>query len=308
MNTCYTWCAAAILLVRRCQVIRIQQFRTSRRYISQLRNRDSKGQPGLVAKTELDSHADTIVVGSNFLVMNYTERSCDVSPYSDDYTPVKDVPIVQAATGYTSANGRDYLLIVNEALYMPNLDHSLLNPNQLRHFNIDVQDNPYADEPMSITSQDDGFTACLLSQGTTIYLDTWCPSQQDLERLPKVVLSSPAEWNPHQVEFPRSSWSDRKDLEHRNVMSVNAMAFSPRPDHTTNQEKGFNLDRINKRLIETVSTRYDDHISHISAVQRKEEFNPPLPIALSEEELTGVPTFISHKRHSQTTPKDLSER
>ena len=175
---------------------KIAQFRTSVRYISQLNKQDHKAKEGQVGQTELDSHADTIVVGSNFLVMNYTERSCDVSPYTDAYEPMKNIPIVKAATGYTSLNGRDYILIVNEALYIPSLNHSLLNPNQMRHFGIEVQDNPYSDEPMAITSPDDEFSACLLSNGTTIYLNTWCPSQQDLERLPKIVLSSPKQWDP----------------------------------------------------------------------------------------------------------------
>ena len=38
---------------------------------------------------------------------------------------------------------------------------------------IDVQDNPYHDnEPMTITSPDEEFVACLQSQGTVVFLDT----------------------------------------------------------------------------------------------------------------------------------------
>ena len=54
-----------------------------------------------VDPTELDSHADTIVAGRNTILMSYTDRVCDVSPYWNDYKPVKDVPIVTATTGYT---------------------------------------------------------------------------------------------------------------------------------------------------------------------------------------------------------------
>ena len=52
-------------------------------------------------KTELDSHADSIVAGSNCCIMHYTNLGCDVSPYRDDYAPIKNVPIVQAATALT---------------------------------------------------------------------------------------------------------------------------------------------------------------------------------------------------------------
>jgi hypothetical protein len=152
--------------------------------------------PGYTSTVEIDSHADSFVAGKNCIPMHYTERSCDVQPYSDDYAPVKNVPIVTAATGYTSSNGRNYILLFPEALYLPNLDHSLFNPNQLRHFGTIVQDNPYATEPMSITTHDGEFTACLQSKGTDIFLTTWAPTQLDLERYPHVTLCSPIPWNP----------------------------------------------------------------------------------------------------------------
>ena len=50
-------------------------------------------------RVELDTHTDTFVAGRNCLLMNYTERVCDVMPYSDDYEPKTGIPIVQAATG-----------------------------------------------------------------------------------------------------------------------------------------------------------------------------------------------------------------
>jgi hypothetical protein len=52
----------------------------------------------------------------------------------------------------------NYILVFPEALYMPNLDHSLFNPNQLRHFGTIIQDNPYDTEPMCIRSANNTFT------------------------------------------------------------------------------------------------------------------------------------------------------
>ena len=31
---------------------------------------------------EMDSHADTAVCGSNFVVLDYTSQECDVTPYN----------------------------------------------------------------------------------------------------------------------------------------------------------------------------------------------------------------------------------
>ena len=39
---------------------------------------------------ELDSHADTVVLGSNAVVLHYTGNECDVSPYSDEYEASRD--------------------------------------------------------------------------------------------------------------------------------------------------------------------------------------------------------------------------
>jgi hypothetical protein len=50
------------------------------------------------SKMELDSHADTIVAGSNCIVMHYTGKECNVSPCTEQCEDIKNVPIVQAAT------------------------------------------------------------------------------------------------------------------------------------------------------------------------------------------------------------------
>ena len=112
---------------------------------------------------EMDTHADTFVAGRNCTVLAYTERVCDVMPYSDTYDAKEGVAIVQAATGYTMSDGERVILVINEALWMPDMTHSLCNPNQLRHFGVQVQDNPYAGEPMVIKKEDDEgtFVACL---------------------------------------------------------------------------------------------------------------------------------------------------
>jgi hypothetical protein len=52
-------------------------------------------------RVELDLHADTTVAGSNCVVLSFTGRECEVSPYTDAYESVKNVPTMKAATGYT---------------------------------------------------------------------------------------------------------------------------------------------------------------------------------------------------------------
>ena len=71
----------------------------------------------VIGKLEHDSHADTIVLGQNAVILGYTGRECEVSPYTDTYESIKGVPIVKGATGYTSATtGERCILVFNEAL------------------------------------------------------------------------------------------------------------------------------------------------------------------------------------------------
>ena len=106
-------------------------IQTSERKISSTKRTISKivGEP-FHRRCELDSHANTTVAGNNCAIINNTYRSCDVAPFLEKYTPMKDIPIVSAATGFTSSNGRNYILVFYEALYMPNMRHTLINPNQ----------------------------------------------------------------------------------------------------------------------------------------------------------------------------------
>jgi hypothetical protein len=70
---------------------------------------------------EMNSHADTIVLGSNAIILQYTSRECDVSPYADSYEPFCDVPIVTGATAVTSSTtGETFILVIHEAIWMGN--------------------------------------------------------------------------------------------------------------------------------------------------------------------------------------------
>mmetsp|Transcript_23475 Transcript_23475/g.35636 ORF Transcript_23475/g.35636 Transcript_23475/m.35636 type:complete len:227 (+) Transcript_23475:956-1636(+) len=167
-------------------------------------------------------HADTFVAGRNCLLLSYTERCCDVMPYSEDYEAKTTIPIVQVATGYTSLTGERYILIFSEAIWMLTLEKSLANPNQLRDYGILVQDNPY-DGPMTIekvSDEDDNFICCLQSEETNIFMETWTPIQADLESCRHIVLTSSHPWNPAEVKFPRTTDGDREEIENRSIGSM----------------------------------------------------------------------------------------
>jgi hypothetical protein len=54
----------------------------------------------IAGRMEMDSHADTCVFGKNFVVINYSDRVCDVAPYTDSYDNISNVPIGTGATAW----------------------------------------------------------------------------------------------------------------------------------------------------------------------------------------------------------------
>ena len=267
---------------------------------------------GFVSRLEADSHADTTVAGRNCVAIGFTERSCAVRPYTDKYEPIPDVPIVTAATGFTSKTGLNYILVLPEALYMPELDHSLFNPNQLRHYGTIVQDNPYDAATMAITTEDKTFTACLDSEGTDIFLKTWAPSDADLRSYPHIQLNSSEPWNPRAVKLPGTSTIEKREIESRNICGVHAIEDIERDrkvGHERPEDLIYSMDTFRESVISSASVSYEQYEARrVDEIRFKSLPPPVMPGPLEEREIQAPHTFLLKDRHSRTTPEDLSER
>ena len=103
-----------------------------------------EGEPGFDANNDLDTRSDTICAGANWKLLCASDQCCDVYGSQENFQGIKDVPIAILATGISDKHGRVQILIVNKTIYSgSNLDHSLINLNQIIHFGIPVSDNPY---------------------------------------------------------------------------------------------------------------------------------------------------------------------
>ena len=91
------------------------------------------------------------------------------------------------------------------------MDHSLVNPNQLRHYGTKVQDNPVSDRALSIITENNDFCMELAMAVTVVYADIFTPSDKELHECPHIILSLPHTWDPPNVSFPkpRGPWNKR---------------------------------------------------------------------------------------------------
>ena len=230
----------------------------------------------------MDTHADPTVLGSNCVVLSYTGKECEVSPYSSQYEAVQNVPVVMGAMVWTNAaDGMAYLLIFHESLWMGNkLDHTLVNPNQLRAYGVSVQDNPFDTKLLSITTDDASVE--LYSEGTIICGDTRTPTESKLSQLPWLILTSPQDWDPHNVCFPSC-----------NDQSSNSISI----------ESNHSILAVDTLLQHTI---YDPIMvaSLMSSHVQVAEMTMPSTL----QEIPLAQTFQSKERHSSVTPSDLSER
>ena len=90
-------------------------------------------------------------------------------------------------------------------------DNTLVNPNQMRHHCINVQDNSCMHNPMGIACPQEDVTFPLYISGRIFCSDTLSPTQQPLECCPWIVLTSQHDWDPHHVRFPKGSHSKEEE-------------------------------------------------------------------------------------------------
>ena len=90
------------------------------------------------SRTKLDSHANMPVVGCHCYIIDQT-GSADVSPFSLDYQPLEDIPMVDAALMYICPfTGQESLLILQNALHVESMVHNLIPPFMAREAGVTV--------------------------------------------------------------------------------------------------------------------------------------------------------------------------
>jgi hypothetical protein len=150
-------------------------------------------------RCELDSHADTCVAGSNFVLLEHTSKTVDVHNYSKELNVMRDIPIATAtaATVWTKPHtGESYLLVFNQCIFFSNqLKHSLVCPNQLRAHGVVVNDVPSQfDRKSKHAIVHEELLIPLKISGVIPYFDSRLPQEHEIDSLPHIHLTAPADW------------------------------------------------------------------------------------------------------------------
>jgi hypothetical protein len=96
-----------------------------------------------MAEIDIDTRADTICAGKASCVIEYTDPVCDVSPFTSEYEPMRNIPVAKMATAYDLYDHETYILVTVQSLYFGDkLENTLLCPNQMWSHGIEVDDVP----------------------------------------------------------------------------------------------------------------------------------------------------------------------
>ena len=187
------------------------------------------------------------------------------------------------------------------------MNHTLINPNQLRHFGTSVQDNPASLHPLSIIKEDREFCMELSMDGTIVFVETHTPTQQDFDTCPKIELLSPHAWNPKQVKLPSSKFSLEEEVGGMRYLSGistlrnNDLFLNDEDDDVFNTF--FSLENINRGVAS---------LNKVISEETSEKTNSPLirdeSIDPGKSDVPLMKSFQSTERHTDVSPESLSER
>lgn len=131
----------------------------------------------------------------------------DVSPFSNEYDALKDVPIASAATAYDNPDtGETIILEFHQGLWFGDrMEHSLINPNQCRANGIDLCDDPW-DRYRELAITTDEATIPLQYRKNIVYWKTRAPTVKELKdpRLIHIEMTSDKPWIPSTMNPPKS--------------------------------------------------------------------------------------------------------
>jgi hypothetical protein len=103
----------------------------------------SLGQTCPARRSDLVSHANARVVGMEVITFQDFERPVNVSGYDLKGPVAMALKTVSAGMAYdVPGSGRVVILIVHQAINLPNLPHNLLNPMQRRLNDVVVNETP----------------------------------------------------------------------------------------------------------------------------------------------------------------------
>ena len=266
-------------------------------------------------RCELDSHADTCVAGNNTLLVSHNDQKVTVNAYSDELKSIRNILIATVATLYEDPQTGDmYILIIHQALYFGDrLNSSLLNPNQLRHAGLVVDDVPRQFDSKSTHSiylPHDKVRIPLTLEGVISGFESRKPTWKEYNDadIPHFEITSDAPWMPASANFAekemtvaRVSQVPESVIDARDIMLCRQISSAITYRQAYAALERFD-DDLGTLLQETVMISALDHEGD-GLVDRDDR-----TLTTADPDIRSVSALVSNERSSTLTPEILSQR
>ena len=119
---------------------------------------------------------------------------------------------VSEALAYDNpTSGKTGIIVINQAVYVPTMDHNLISPIQVRMNDVKLDDKPRfltedaTNESHAISCEDNTGTLINITlelKRVTSYFPTRKPTMNEFDNCPRIELTYLAsEWDPHSTTF-----------------------------------------------------------------------------------------------------------
>ena len=164
---------------------------------------------GMLGSTQLDSHANMVVIGDQATIIQTAQQTADVRPFSNECSKLEQVPIVDAAFAYDCPHsGKVYMLVVRNALHINSMGHNLIPPFIMREAGLKVNDVPrihcgenVSEESHSVISKEPSLKIPLQLDGIFSSFPTRKLTHEEIENcedMDSIFLTPDSEnWDPY---------------------------------------------------------------------------------------------------------------
>jgi len=184
-------------------------------------------------RAELDTHADTYGVNNTANILEYLGKVAEVSGFSSSIGVLKEVPIVNAAVAYNHpTTGETVILIINQALYFDdNIEHLLLNPNQMKANGVEVDNIPMhlsaGKSTHSILFPEAKYRIPLNLHGVISYFNIRTPTLQEINTCETLTLTSQGiEWQPYSPEVHEQELQYKSEFKGISILPISHESYS----------------------------------------------------------------------------------
>jgi len=166
------------------------------------------------SRAELDSNCDTCCFGKGVYVAEDTNATITVNGFMESLGLVPNVKLITAAIAYDDPEAwHTYILFYHHALYIPEMQRHLLNPNQMRANDVIVNETPlvllpydlrtkHSHSVVATTELHEELHIPLELEGVTSFFRTRMPTRAEVEdtdnrECTHVHMTPSSGWDPH---------------------------------------------------------------------------------------------------------------